>query len=177
MIQFISFYLISAVLIFSAVMVVTQRNLFTCALYLASALAMVAGFFVLIGADFLAAVQILLYVGGVVVILAFAVMLSSIEQAKIFPQVNEQWFPALCVSALLVGGILWVLKGVAFSPAPITHQPTTHSIGRLLLREMALPFEAVSLILLAALVGAVLFSKKEKPETADDQSGSKHERG
>lgn len=142
-------------------MVVSQRNLFTCALYLASALAMVAGFFILLSADFLAAVQILLYVGGIVVILAFAVMLSSIEQAKISPQVNEQWVPALCISGVLVASTCWVLKGVTFIPAQMTHQPTTYSIGKLLLREMALPFEAVSLILLASLVGAVLFSKRE----------------
>lgn len=142
-------------------MVVTQRNLFTCALYLASALAMAAGFFILLGADFLAAVQILLYVGGVVVILAFAVMLSSIEQAKLAPQVNEQWLPAILVCAALLGSLFWILKSVSFVSTETQHSPTTYFLGKLLLKEMALGFEAVGLVLLVAVVGAVLFSKRE----------------
>ena len=142
-------------------MVVTQRALFTCALYLTAALSVMAGFFVLLGADFLAAVQVLLYVGGVVVILVFAVMLSSVDQAKISAQVNEQWIPSLMVCL----GILFVIlaglnrSGLAMKGSDLS--PTTGSIGRLLFGEQVLPFEAVSLVLMASLVGAVLFSGKK----------------
>lgn len=145
-------------------MVVTRRSVFTSALFLASALSMVAGFFVLLGADFLAAVQILLYVGGILVILAFAVMLSSVQQSKVQVQTNEQWFASFLVCA---GLLLLILLGLKRNPMVSfqgAHLPTTDSIGRLLLGDMALPFEAVSLVLLASLVGAVLFSKKVSSE-------------
>ena len=163
MIQAASFYAISAILVASALVVVTQRNIFTCALYLALFLSMIAGFFVLLGADFLAAVQILLYVGGILVILAFAVMLSSVQQAKGQPQVNAQWIPSLLACAGLLALILFALKRSPWAAAPAAAlAPTTASLGRLLLGDLSLPFEAVSLVLMASLVGAIFFSKKEE---------------
>ena len=160
MITSVVFYIISALLVLSAVMVVTQRVLFVSALYLATVLSLVGALFALLGADFLFAVQILLYVGGIVVIIAFAVMLSSTEQMKAEPQVNHQWIPSL----ILVLGLLLVtlvsIKKHSFETLRLPGLPTTASIGRLLLGDMILPFEIVSLVLLAALVGAVLFSKK-----------------
>ena len=122
---------------------------------------MVAGFFVLLGADFLAAMQILLYVGGILVILVFAVMLSSVQQSKVQPQTNEQWIPALLSCAGLLAVIMVGLKRNPFVIS--SHEiflPTTDAIGKLLLNKMALPFEVVSLVLLVSLVGAVLFSKR-----------------
>lgn len=162
----IIFYLIALLLIFSSVMVVTQKSVFTSALYLAVALSMVACLFVLLNADFLAAVQILLYVGGILVILAFAVMLSSVEQAKTQTQINEQWFPSFIISLGILLILLVSLKRSQFLDTPIQkihYYPTTEKIGHLLLGDLALPFEVVSLVLLASLVGAILFSKKEKP--------------
>ncbi len=157
----VSFYILSAVAVFSAIMVVTQRNLFTCALYLAAALSMVGGIFVLLGADFLAGVQILLYVGGILVIIVFAVMFSNVEETKTHPQVNEQWIPALigCLGILTI--LLIGFKKSAFVEQAGAHLPTTEPIAKILLNDMILPFEVVSLVLLASLVGAVLFSKKE----------------
>lgn len=160
MIHSILFYLISAILIFSAVMVVTKKSLFSCALYLAGTLAMVAALFVLLSADFLAAVQILLYVGGVVVIIVFAVMLSSAEQSRRRIQVNEQWIPSLLVCLALLTIILIGFNQNPFLGNPGVYAATTRSLGWLLLQDMKLPFEAVSLVLLASLVGAVIFSKK-----------------
>src|SRR3989338_102560 len=161
----IVFYLTALLLLFSSVMVVTQKSVFTSALYLAVALSMVAALFVLLNADFLAEVQILLYVGGILVLLAFAVMLSSVEQAKRETQVNEQWLPSLMISFGILLVLLVSLKRSSFLEAEIQKNhfyPTTEKIGHLLLGELALPFEVVSLVLLASLVGAILFSKKEK---------------
>ena len=156
------FYLVAALLIGSSVMVVTLRGLFASALYLAAALSLVGALFAMLGADFLFAVQILLYVGGVLVIIAFAVMLSNAEQLKAEPQTNQQWLPALL---LCLGLILMVLVGVrrhAFAAAPAEPGPTTASMGHLLLGGQILPFEVVSLVLMASLVGAVMFSRKER---------------
>ena len=158
----IIFYLAAALLIGCAVMVVTQRGLFYSALYLAAALTLVGVLFAMLGADFLFAVQILLYVGGVLVIIAFAVMLTNAEQLKSEPQTNQQWLPALL---LCLGLILMVLVGIkrhAFDAAPAELAPTTKSMGQLLLGGQILPFEVVSLVLMASLVGAVIFSKKER---------------
>ncbi|OGR84139.1 MAG: hypothetical protein A2901_08975 [Elusimicrobia bacterium RIFCSPLOWO2_01_FULL_54_10] len=156
------FYLVSALLIGSSVMVVTKRGLFSAALFLAMALSLVGVLFAMLGADFLFAVQILLYVGGVIVIIAFAVMLSNAEQLKAEPQTNRQWAPAL---ALCLSLVLMVMVGVnrhSFDGVLAELAPTTKSIGILLLGGQILPFEVVSLVLLASLVGAVLFSRKEK---------------
>lgn len=162
MIEAVIFYLVAALLIGSAVMVVTLRGLFASALYLAAALSLVGVLFAMLGADFLFAVQILLYVGGVLVIIAFAVMLSNAEQLKSEPQTNKQWLPALL---LCLGLILMVLVGVrrhVFDSAPAELAPTTKSMGHLLLGGQILPFEVVSLVLMASLVGAVMFSRKER---------------
>ncbi|OGR87437.1 MAG: hypothetical protein A3A86_03525 [Elusimicrobia bacterium RIFCSPLOWO2_01_FULL_60_11] len=159
------FYLVAALLTGCAVMVVTLRGLFASALYLAAALSLVGALFAMLGADFLFAVQILLYVGGVLVIIAFAVMLTNSEQLKSEPQTNRQWGPALL---LCLGLILMVLVGVrrhSFVSVPAEIGPTTKSMGFLLLGGQILPFEAVSLVLLASLLGAVMFSRKERGQT------------
>ena len=163
MISPIIFYLISGLLIFSALMVVTRRNLFTCALYLAAALSLIAFFFIFLNADFLAAVQILLYVGGVLVVMAFSVMLSSIAQDQLQAQVNEQWFPSLIASLAIIFIFLIGIRNTPFLERPAQSiEGTTQLLGHLLLGAMALPFETISLILLASLIGAVYFSKLEK---------------
>ena len=159
------FYVIAALLIGCSIMVVSRRGLFSSALYLAAALSLVGALFAMLGADFLFAVQILLYVGGVLVIIAFAVMLTNAEQLKSEPQVNRQWAPAFL---LCLGLVLMVLVGVSrhsFVSVPAELGPTSKSMGFLLLGAQILPFEAVSLVLLAALVGAVMFSRKERGQT------------
>ena len=162
MIQTVVFYIVAALLVTSAVMVVTRRGLFSAALYLAAALSLVGVLFAMLGADFLFAAQILLYVGGILVILAFAVMLSNAEQLKSEPQTNRQWIPSVlvCLGVFLV--VMAAVKRHTFTVLEADFAPTTRAIGHLLLNEQVLPFEAVSLVLLASLVGAVLFSKKEK---------------
>ena len=164
MIQTAAFYALSSLLIVSAVLVVTQRNMFNAALWLAAALSLVAGLFVLLGADFLAAAQLLLYVGGVIVIIAFAVMLSSVQSAKLEHQTNAQWVPALFGCAGLLALMVRIFLKSPFAAEASPRLPTTAALGGLLLRDMALPFEAVSLALMASLLGAVLFSRKEDPQ-------------
>jgi len=156
------FYLLAALLIVCAIMTVTQRGLFSSALYLAGALSLVGSLFILLGADFLFAVQILLYVGGIIVIIAFAVLLSNAEQLKSESQHNHQWIPSifLCLGFILIAAV--AIKRFPLPSEPVAFVPTTHSIGRLLLGDLILPFEVVSLVLLASLIGAVLFSRKEK---------------
>jgi NADH:ubiquinone oxidoreductase subunit 6 (subunit J) len=158
------FGLLSVILIGLSLIVVTSRSVFRGAIALTGALGMVAGLFALLGADFVAASQLLIYVGGIMIIMLFVIMLSQQPANEIDRQSNEQWIMA-GLFALAVACGLFVQFRAAYSGVLSTTvpTPTTASIGRMLLGEMLVPFEAVSLVLLAALVGAVYFGQdKEK---------------
>ena len=158
MIETIVFFAFSAMLIGLSLVVVTARSVFRGAIALTAALGVVAALFALLGADFVAAGQLLIYVGGIMIIMLFVIMLSQRPQAKLDRQANEQWllgaFFAIAVACALMAQFRAVYRGVY---STIVALPTTVSIGRLLLGDMVVPFEAVSLVLLAALVGAVYF--------------------
>ncbi len=160
------FALMAGLLIALALVVVTSRSVFRSAIALTGALGVVAGLFALMGADFVAAGQLLIYVGGIMIIMLFVIMLSQRPMAKADRQTNDQWLWgalfALAVTCGLIVQFRAVYRGI-FSTT--VSMPTTVSIGRLLLGDMVVPFEAVSLVLLAALVGAVYFGLDyEKPQ-------------
>ncbi len=160
MIESLVFYFLAFLVIGFAVVVVTSRNIFHSALALTAALSVVAGIFALLGADFLAASQVLVYVGGIMIIMLFVVMLSQQPTDAIRSQSNPQWpfalLFAIAIAAELVQKYRTFFGAVEARPGIL---PTSAPIGRLLLTEMVIPFEAVSLVLLAALVGAVVFAQ------------------
>ncbi len=157
------FYVFGALLVLSALGVVLLKNVFHSAIALVMALALVAGIFVMLGADFLGASQILVYVGGIMIIMLFVIMLSQQPVEALQRQVNEQWLLAMILSIAIGAGLAEGFKKYfAYHFKSPGLMPTSVSIGRLLLGEMIVPFEAVSLALLAALVGAVLFSQEQK---------------
>jgi len=163
-IQLVVFGVMALLLIGLSLAVVTARSVFRSAIALTAALGVVAGIFALLGADFVAASQLLIYVGGIMIIMLFVIMLSQRPAAELDRQTNDQWlwaaFFALAVACGLVVQFRAVYRGVSSTTVSM---PTTASIGRLLLGDMIVPFEAVSLVLLAALVGAVFFGlEKEK---------------
>jgi NADH-quinone oxidoreductase subunit J len=154
----IVFYGFSAVLIALSLITVLSRNVFRSALALTGALAVVAGLFALMASDFLAAAQLLIYVGGIMIIMLFVVLLSQAPLDKLQRQINSQGLLG-ALAALAVAATFLIRFRDAFRSvnAVIVEQPTTAPIGRLLLNDYLVPFEVVSLVLLAALVGAVLF--------------------
>lgn len=154
------FDLFAVVTIGSALFVVTQRQILHSALWLITTLGSIAGFYILLGADFLAAAQLLLYIGGVMVIMLFVIMLSHVPLAPQESSENAQWLPALLVCGVTVVGLGWTLLPVPWVTQDSVRLPTTASLGRLLLTDLAFPFELVSLVLLAALVGAVFFTSR-----------------
>ncbi len=157
------FYLISFVVIISAIMVVTLKNLFHCALYLVLCLFAVAGIYFLLGAEFLAAVQILIYVGAVSILMIFAIMLTSNIASKRALQSNEQVPVGFFISGILLfvcfGAITSSFWKVSDLPLPADN---TMTIGKLLMTDFVLPFEVVSEILLAAMIGAIVLARKER---------------
>ena len=162
MIQNIIFAVLAAAVIFPAILVVTVKNVFHSALWLIVSLCGVAGLYAMLAADFLFAVQLLVYIGGVMILLLFVVLLSGKPSDWAGRQVNEKAWAAGLFSVFLVaaiGGVVidWSMVTVASTP-----MLTTARLGNLLVREMAVPLQVISLVLVAALVGAIYCSVTRK---------------
>lgn len=155
------FFLVAAFVLATALVVVLARNIVHAAVALIFCFGGVAAVYVLLDAEFLAAVQVLIYVGGITVLLLFAIMLTSRISGRtdVF---NEQ----IGIAALITVGILAVVvyavaKGLQGPLPPPAVIETTARIGRLLLTTYVLPFELVGLLLLAALIGALVLARRE----------------
>jgi len=153
---------LSAVTLASALVVVSSRNLVRSAFALLFTLGGIAGIYVYLAADFLAATQLLVYVGGILVLILFGVMLTN----KIVSVELYQGSARVGRSILLFAGLLYVLFSVFFNTEwRLRGRPemesTVESIGTLFMTDFLLPFEVVSILLLAALIGAVLIARHE----------------
>jgi NADH-quinone oxidoreductase subunit J len=156
------FGLLSVLILVPAVLAVGLKNIFHCALWLVVSLTGVGGMFALLGADFLFVAQILVYAGGITVLLLFVVLLSGSPKNWMVKQMNAQWGWGLVLVGVFVGVLAVLFRQFPAAPDPGPSVPTTAHLGLLLIRDWVFPFEAISLVLLAALVGAVHFSKKDK---------------
>lgn len=161
MIEHVVFYSLSALVLISAICVVTMRNTVHSSLFLGLSLAGVAGLFACLGMDFLFAAQVMVYVSGIAVLIMFAVMLLGRASDLNLKQVNEQWMAALLICVVSSAGLLKIARAYSGTFAAAAAKPSTHAIGRLFMGEWLLPFELVSLVLTAALLGAVFFSRSE----------------
>ena len=143
--------------------VVTSRNLFRSALFLIASLVGVVGFYVLLDAGFLAVIQLMVYIGAISILILFAIMLSRSLMGKDHGQRNEQWWVAGLVTILLFVVLVVVVWQVSWPLADPTTAATPNvsiaSLGEALVGPYMLPFEAVSVLLLAALIGAVLLAR------------------
>jgi NAD(P)H-quinone oxidoreductase subunit 6 len=159
------FYLVAIITVGSALMVAFSRNIIYSAFSLLGTFAGVAGIYVFLGADFVAAVQLLIYVGGILVLLLFAVMLTHrITDVEITNRAAGR-IPALIVTGVFIYLHVQTVRETPWVKAKeIIYQPTTAKIGDLFLDSYLLPFELASLVLLAALIGAVVISRKEIKE-------------
>jgi NAD(P)H-quinone oxidoreductase subunit 6 len=159
------FYLIAVITIGSAIMVAFSRNIIYSAFSLLGTFMGVAGIYVFLGADFVAAVQVLIYVGGILVLILFAVMLTHrITDVEITNRAAGR-IPALIVIGILVYLLIQTVRETAWVKAQaIVYAATTAKIGDLFLDSYLLPFELASLVLLAAMIGAVVLSRKEIKE-------------
>jgi len=156
------FYLLAAVTVVSALGVALSNSIVYSAFALMGTLLGVASVFVLLGADFLGLVQLLVYVGGILVLTLFAVMLTHrISDVNVSNRAVGR-LPA----ALLVGSafawMVWAAgrAGWATKPLPAA-APTTYGVGKAFLTDYVLPFEIASIVLLVALIGAIVVSRKE----------------
>jgi NADH-quinone oxidoreductase subunit J len=148
----------------AAVRLVTAKNVVHAALYLVVTLAMVAGVYLLLAVEFVAWVQVLIYVGAIVVLLLFGLMLTRAPIGREALDNQQRGFAAIVGLVVLAG--LAILLWESFRDARIDLETTgsTAEVGLSLFRSFVLPFEVVSFLLLAALVGAIVLARKEEPE-------------
>lgn len=163
----IVFYFLAAVTVGSAAGVAFSNNIVYSAFALMGALLGAAGLFVLLAADFVAVIQVLIYVGGILVLTLFAVMLTHRVGDVRVSNRSLGRLPALLVIALVGAVMAKAIHGTAWHrTVPAAPEPTTYAIGDGFLGAYILPFELASVVLLAALVGAVVLSRKELKEEA-----------
>lgn len=158
------FYLLAGIAIATAIAVVVQKNPVHSAISLIFTLLSLAGMYLMLYAPFVAGVQIILYVGGIMVLFLFVIMLVNIERAQKEYRFSRQWLVA-SLAALVLGAlfIFVYVKGHALFPergAALPEAANTQQVGQLLYVNYLLPFEIASLLLLVAIVGAVVMAKK-----------------
>src|SRR6201988_306704 len=102
MLELVLFYIFGAIAVVSAILVITRHNVVHSAAFLGATLFAVAGIFLTLNAEFLAGVQVIVYVGGILVLFVFVIMLISIERSEHERQYNRQWTIALITSAILI---------------------------------------------------------------------------
>ena len=158
----VAFYLLAAFTVTSALGAALAHNIVYSAFALMGALLGTAGVFVLLGADFLGVVQLLVYVGGILVLSLFAIMLTHrIADVRVSNRSVGRGAATIVVGAVLVALIRVALHATWVDKAPGGPLPTTYGVGNAFLTDFALPFEIASLVLLVALIGAVTVSRKE----------------
>lgn len=162
----LAFLFIAATVVFSALLVVTLRNIFHSLLFLVLTFLGVAGVFLLLAADFLAAVQVLIYIGAIIVLMMFALMLTHRVMSADVTQTSGQWVIAIPVSVGLLTFMFQVFVKHPWGMKVAYTKPTTAVIGTQLLTKYVLPFELASVILLVAMVGAIVLAKEEKDDPA-----------
>ena len=156
------FYLFGSLTFISALLVVTARNIVHSAFYLLFTFFGVTGLYVLLGADFLAIVQLLVYVGGILILLLFGVMLTSRITDVDIRTGTIHIIPAIIGVGVLWGSVTAIMLKTEWIISPIiTMEPTTANIGRLLITDYVLIFELLGILLLIALIGAATIARRE----------------
>ena len=183
-IQAIFFYLFAGVCIASAVMVVTSRNPVHSVLFLILAFVNAAGLFVLLGAEFLAMILIVVYVGAVAVLFLFVVMMLDVD----FAELREGFLSYLPVGALIgavmLAELLLVVGGWVIAPgtghaaaAAAANVSNTQALGLVLYTTYVYFFEAAGLILLVSMIGAIVMTLHHKPQVRRQNIAAQVARG
>jgi NADH-quinone oxidoreductase subunit J len=162
-IQAIIFYILAMMVIASCAVVVFARDIVHSVFALFFTLVSVAGFFALLGADFLAVTQVVVYVGGILVLLLFGILLTS-RTPLILGLTPQRTYLLATAAGAVVFAILMVIVGRTDwveAAAKSEPQPTVEALGQLLLGRYLFPFEFSSLTLLAALIGAAYLVRRD----------------
>lgn len=170
MLDTVLFYFFAGLAVISAILVVTRRNAVHSAIFLITALLATAGIFLQLNAEFLFIVQVILYVGGIMVLFIFVIMLVNLDVAVRQMRFNRMWMVGLLLALALGAQAFMVLRyakagGASFfdmTPPPASQlEPNTELVGKALFSDYMLPFEIASILLLVSMIGAVVMAKKK----------------
>jgi NADH-quinone oxidoreductase subunit J len=156
-----AFLLISLVAVCSAAMVVISKEIVHSALFLALQFVMMAGFYILLGAEFLALIQVLVYIGGVITMILFTIMLTKSEMKGI-PVNRGLILQVLILSVFMALTIPALSRGRTVFSADTVPVYSLGEMGRAMLTTYVLPFELISLVLLVAMVAAIFMAKPRR---------------
>ena len=160
----IAFFVLALLLIASALVVITHRNPVTAAVALAFNLVAIAGVYMVLDAQFIGLLQVIVYAGAIMVLILFVIMLLNLrEEAKAHPAGTFQRILAPLASllfAVVIGRALWMSAPTSFPEKPDGFGNAA-ALGRELFTRFYYPFEAVSLLLIVAMIGAVLLAKRK----------------
>jgi NADH-quinone oxidoreductase subunit J len=170
------FYLFAILILVSSILMITRRNVVYAAVWLINTLIGAAGLFLLQAAEFLAGVQVIVYIGGITVLYLFVIMLVPLREEMLQRRFASQGWIALICSTLLLGLVsVFLFRGAAsfhFGAPPAaaalgTMTTNSEQVGQVLFSQYLLPFELASLLLLVAIIGAIVMSKaRGAPGTA-----------
>lgn len=168
MMDTVFFYSFALMTLAGAILTVTLRNAVHCAIALIGSLAGVAGLYLLQQAEFLFAVQIVLYIGGIMVLFLFVIMLVNLDKAARERQFHRRWWAGFAAGGVVAALFAWfLLQGVHTIQVGQPHPPDASQAGNverlsdMLFRDYLVPFELASILLLVAIVGSVIMAKKK----------------
>lgn len=164
--EVVAFYVLSALILACAVLVITAKNTVHSVLFLVLNFLFVAALYVLLGAEYLAAIQVLVYAGGIVVLYLFVVMLVNLKRSpEAHSDPRRRSRLGLAVAAVVLVEIVAIaIRGgnevASVPPAAVVGSGNTEQVGWLLYTQYLIPFEVASVLLLVAMVGAIVLTKK-----------------
>lgn len=185
MISMISFYMFAAILIFSALMVITAKNPVHSVLFLILAFFNAAGLFVLLGAEFIAMILVIVYVGAVAVLFMFVVMMLDINFADL-RKGAMQFIPlGLLIGGILLAELFMMYSTWDFAPEAINNLDAAHvagqgsntrALGQILYTDYVFPFQVSGLILLVSMIGAIVLTHRRRADVLRQRVGDQVER-
>jgi NADH-quinone oxidoreductase subunit J len=159
------FYFLSFLAILCGLMVVLEKNPIHSVLYLIITFFSIAGHYILLNAQFLAAVHVIVYAGAIMVLFLFVIMLLNLNKETEPHKNNIVKFAAVIAAGILLIVMIGALKGATTMPAPqasVGEIGLVKNLGKVLFTQFLLPFEVASLLFLSAMIGAVMLGKKDK---------------
>ena len=174
--QLLFFFYFGGMAIFSSILTVGLRSPIYCTIALLSTFLHVAGLFILLHAEFIAAIQIIIYAGAVLVLYLFVLMLLNLKTNETF--VHKQVWVALFFGIVILGEILLALfrsqlfEEMKTVPSPLPSVGNTEAIGLSLFNQYVLQFEMVGIILLGGIIGALVLAKQPRPDPTEKTNGS-----
>jgi len=158
----ILFLILAAIMIGAGLLVVTMRDIIRCGLAMMACFGALAGIYVIAGAPLVAATQVLVYIGAISVLVLFAIMLTQTKAAPARLVFQTQAIPAAIAAVVLAGLIAIAVGSTNWGAAGNRTATATDALAQVLFHQYVLPFEVVSVLLLAAVIGGVFLAKRER---------------